>query len=135
MNQSHTKYELAEYAKRAPRTHYKELIERDGGFTVDLLGNRPLRGYIVSLSGYTSRIPLTLFEDNDVSEFATLHSPKLFKPLHYIGAWVEDGEVWLDVSEQLFSRDGAIQAGISRNQIAIWDVVNKCEIATGGSGD
>ena len=132
MNQPHTKYELAEYAKRAPRTNYKELIERDGGFTLDSHGNVPTDGYMVSLPGFTKRYPLETFSDYNAESYWATYGSKSFG--FFFGGWVEDGEVWLDVSQNIPTLSEAVRTAYEHNQIAIWDVVNKCEIVTGGTG-
>ena len=115
---------------------YKELIETEGGFSRDILGNWPLTGYIVSLPGYTRRIVLENFSDENVKDYAASYFYELTSPgSFFIGGWVENDEVWLDVSENIQSLVEAKLLGVERNQIAIWDVVNSCEIPTGGTGE
>ena len=59
---------------------------------------------------------------------------------HFLGGWYErnkDGTpkaLHLDISQQFKDKDQAIQAGRSRNQLAIWDVKKGEEIETGGTG-
>ena len=59
---------------------------------------------------------------------------------HYLGGWFERNEdgtpkaLHLDVSQHFPSKEKAVAAGRERNQLAIWDVKNKAEIDTGGTG-
>ena len=115
--------------------NYRELIERDGGFNLDPRTGfifEPLVGYMVSLEGHTHKVPSATFSNDDVTAYLEGITPP--ETDLYLGAWSNDGYVFLDVSEQFQDRDEAIQAGTNRNQIAIWDVVNKREIPTGGDG-
>jgi hypothetical protein len=116
-------------------TNYKELIDRDGGFTLDILGYRPLKGYVVSLPGYTRKIEVNSFSDEDIKDYAANYFYELTSGQNfYIGAWLENGEVWLDLSENVKDLTTALRLGKERNQIAIWDVVNGCELKCGGTG-
>jgi hypothetical protein len=54
---------------------------------------------------------------------------------NYIGAWVDLGKVYLDVSERMTSLDAAKQAGTDRNQIAIYNIKSGESINTGGTGE
>jgi hypothetical protein len=55
---------------------------------------------------------------------------------NYLGLWhnKDDGQVYLDVSENIMDEATAISRGESRDQISIWDVANFKEITTGGTG-
>lgn len=53
----------------------------------------------------------------------------------YLGTWLNGGKIYLDVSQNITSREEAIRIGRERNQKAIWDVVNQVEIETGGTGE
>lgn len=53
------------------------------------------------------------------------------------GAWVDGGNVYLDVSE-IFpaeERAAALAAGAARNQIAIYDLASGVDVPTGGTGE
>ena len=39
----------------------------------------------------------------------------------YLGVWVNDGKVYIDISERKLSLDKALQVGRERNQISIFD--------------
>lgn len=49
--------------------------------------------------------------------------------LYFLGTWVdEDARCHLDVSEQVYSKYQAIVLGLSRGELAIWDVAADREI-------
>jgi hypothetical protein len=64
------------------------------------------------------------------------HKDQLGGGKNYLGLWhnTADGKVYLDVSENIQSKERAISAGQKQDQISIWDVVNFAEIETGGTG-
>jgi len=55
---------------------------------------------------------------------------------NYLGLWhnQDDGQVYLDVSENIMDENEATSRGRDRDQISIWDVANFKEIQTGGTG-
>jgi hypothetical protein len=53
---------------------------------------------------------------------------------NYLGTWLNEGKVYLDVSENIMDRAEAIRLGQERNQLAIYDVVAGDSIDTGGTG-
>ena len=65
-----------------------------------------------------------------------LDAPAPFSRPRYLGVWISDGTVYLDVVEVFAreDRDEAIKVGVIRNQISIWDAGRGEEIATGGNG-
>jgi hypothetical protein len=56
---------------------------------------------------------------------------------NYLGLWhnKDDGQVYLDISENIQDRETARNLGAKRDQISIWDVTNFAEIETGGTGN
>lgn len=49
---------------------------------------------------------------------------------HYFGSWRDEntGKVYIDISECIYDLDEALALARSRNELAIWDVKNNCEI-------
>ncbi|MFA5626102.1 MAG: hypothetical protein WC965_01195 [Thiohalomonadaceae bacterium] len=95
-----------------------EAIRENGGFTVDLDGKElPKRGYFVSMPGRERVYALEDLTEDRLSLYtATVPHDKL------LGAWVDDGCVYLDASEHFTRKRDAIKAGRERGQKAIWDV-------------
>ena len=96
----------------------------DGGATVSTHGEvLPLTGFYVSDSD-GAVIALDAFSASDVDAFVTRRASDLRQPGAYLGAWVDSGKVYLDVSRHFYSRDVALQVGASNDQLAIWDIAN-----------
>lgn len=82
-------------------------------------------GYFVSAyarSATEKMIPVTEFTESDLGEFIGMYFAELVQPGFYIGAWVFEGNVYLDISEWIADKDDAIFAADFRDQIAIWDI-------------
>lgn len=101
-----------------------ETINRDGGITLSPVGSPiPTSGYIVSLPEWGEVLPLDKTTEDDIISFVnTVPEDKLF------GAWVDDGVLYLDVSEHFKDKKEAIKAGKKRAQKAIWDLNEGVEI-------
>lgn len=116
------------------------------GFTYSpSTGTVPSDGYIVSLPNYTYMIPATRFfagsPDQEfahriIKEYIRKNSPMLASSNIYIGGWHDTTSdlFFLDLSEIFYDLDKAIQAGIDRDQIAIFDLSTGTVIPTGGTG-
>ncbi len=46
----------------------------------------------------------------------------------YFGVWSNKGRVFFDISQNIVDKEIALLLGLGRKQIAIYDVVNKCDI-------
>ena len=113
-----------------------------GGLTVKILsGDEPASGYVVAIRGFNREVADKDFFDAKKGREILLSYLKEHREMltgdKWLGLWWDkaNGEVVLDVVENIQGRDEAIAAGKDRNQQAIWDVENGEEIATGGSGD
>lgn len=90
---------------------------------MNMAGQTPETGYMVSLAGSEHTVPLDDFDDGTVAEYVGLYGPLLTVGANtYLGAWVLGDLVYLDVSAQFFDRDEAIAAGQKAGQRAIYDV-------------
>lgn len=113
---------------------WNELVElaKTEGFSVQLVsGDVPTSGYMVALAGHEERIPVEAFTLDRLTRYVKAHADVLLEGDTYLGAWMSDGHVFLDVSECVVtSRADAIELGAARGQLAVWDVVNSAEINT-----
>lgn len=141
------------------RTDMANLAARvtEDGFSIHpITGQSPTTGFMVSLPPEYGRvIPLSDFtsergpqivadylmqvrqylNDNAVLGGTRLPEGDQTSELNiYAGAWVQDGQVFLDTSQQVDSRQDAVTLGKRRNQIAIYDVVAGQSIEVGGTG-
>jgi GNAT superfamily N-acetyltransferase len=71
-----------------------------------------------------------------LSSYMKRHKAEFNNTNNYLGLWhnTDDGQVYLDVSENIKDEGEAISRGRDRDQISIWDVANFKEIETGGTG-
>lgn len=120
-----------------------EIINRvkdEGGLTINMVdGSEPQTGYTFARGAkYGSVVDAQAFyKDEDVlAAYYIKHKADLTGGKYHLGLWHNDvdGQVYLDVSENIQDKERAIAQGRRNDQISIWDVVNKKEIATGGSG-
>ena len=108
----------------------KEIIKqgiKHGGFTKNeyLQDITEKKGYIISIEGYEKIYQMT----SDISEIEKdiidyINIIKNKKHL-YIGLWVDDDKIYLDISKHYKSKEKAVLNGINNKQIAIYDVANK----------
>lgn len=131
---------------KVPADKFRSVLEQvkaQGGLSVKVIdGSTPQKGYMVALGGNSGDIVSAKdFYDPEkgqkaVSDFLKKNKTNFANKRVYLGIWhnTDDGNVYLDVSENILDRATAISAGESRDQISIWDVVNLEEIGTGGSG-
>lgn len=96
----------------------------NGGFTID--GNfKPIQektGFMVSMYGYEKIYPLNgsyKALESDIIKYQAII--KNYKNL-YIGLWIDNGLIYLDISKHYSSKKRAIQAGIQNDQLAIYDI-------------
>jgi hypothetical protein len=71
-----------------------------------------------------------------LSSYMKQHKSEFKNSNNYLGLWhnQDDGQVYLDVSENIMDENEATSRGRDRDQISIWDVANFKEIQTGGTG-
>jgi hypothetical protein len=121
-----------------------EKVRANGGLSVNMLsGNEPTGGYMVAKGTNLGDIVSAddFYDETKItgilSDYFKKNKSELSGSDNYLGIWhnTEDGQVYLDVSQNILDRTEAIIAGQTRDQISIWDVVNFEEIGTGGTGD
>ena len=122
-----------------------ERVKANGGLSVKVVsGNEPTSGYMVAKgTTFGATVSASDFYDPNkgpkiLADYAKKHKSDLINGKYYLGLWhnTENGNVYLDVSENIQNRETAIHEGQpeQRNQISIWDVVRMEEIPTGGTG-
>jgi hypothetical protein len=98
------------------------------GFSIFENGDEPTSGYMVSIPGNKVAFRLNIDESmilyklKNTRRIATALSPAA------AGGWYHNGWYYLDVSLQVVSLDFALWLAKTWHQLAIWDVVNQCEI-------
>ena len=101
-------------------------ILSEGGVTYSLrYGKVSKKGY--AASPYKARelvIPVKEFGDNDVRNFTLDNGDLLSLHDHALGAWVEDGQVYLDVVQVVTSKAKATAICRANEQKAFFDLEN-----------
>jgi len=117
-------------------------VKANQGLTVKLLtGDEPVRGFVVAQREHTRIVKQEAFFDPEQGKAILVQYLKDKRDQltgeQFLGLWHDkkNGEVVLDVCDNILDRDEAIKAGRDRNQQSIWDVENFEEIDTGGTGD
>lgn len=107
-----------------------ELINSNGGFTIDLkIGIQPQSGFCVALKDFEQ---ITINNNNNLdkilSNYIVNHKPKLFNENYYLGCWVNDNKVYLDIVTIVKDLKLAVKLAKINKQIAIYDLDNQKEI-------
>lgn len=115
-----------------------------GGVTMKSTGlpNEPTKGYCVSehpeLGAVieNARGQKRKVLKKQIRAFVRSNSALLSQGESYLGLWLngDNGALYIDVASVKDDLEMAKQAGRDHDQIAIWDIENGVEIATGGSG-
>jgi len=87
----------------------------------------PNNGFMVALPGFELKVAegnLELF----IAEYVKQHAYLLSNPERWFGIWFDGTDYIFDVSELIEDKAEAIEAGILREQIAIWDNASNDEI-------
>lgn len=114
-----------------------------GGLSISMVdGHLPTKGYMVAKPPEFSHVV------DEADFFDPIKGPKILSAYmiknradlgkggkNYLGTWLNEGKIYLDVSQNIMSRSEATKLGTERNQKKIWDVVNQVEIDTGGTGE
>lgn len=114
---------------------------KHGGASIDIsTGMRAFDGYMVAkypekslwIKGDTTREE----KIEAVKKYLNDNMQQLSEKNMYFGTWYdsESGEISIDISEQCRTEKDAVKLGQERNEMAIWDTKQMCEISTGGTG-
>lgn len=98
------------------------------GFSFGLEGRIPEMGYMVSLPGAERIVDINEDLAHSIIQYMGNHLPILRDAKYFLGGWVHEGKLYLDVSENILDVRKAKIAGYQRKQLAIWDVVYSREI-------
>lgn len=96
----------------------------NGGLTIKPFQNeKPETGYMVALQGYELQVPVSEFFTGVVADYIGEHAQKLMaNPSLCLGTWINEGVVYLDLSENIASREKALELGRERHQLAIFNL-------------
>jgi hypothetical protein len=95
----------------------------NGGFTYNpLYGATPQHGYAVSLHGHGKIIDPGTFTDDKLLKYLQENGEQMKDPARYIGGWIDDGRLYLDVSIVLQDEKEARKTGRVNGQTSIFDM-------------
>lgn len=108
-------------------------IQETGGASYNIATGvlNPNTGWMVSTSGNEKKIkpPTDIVSFmNEVNQYLRSLSPNgtlridiLTNESLYLGFWIHEGELYMDISEWYEWFTEAVQVGVTNNQLAIWD--------------
>lgn len=99
-------------------------IFNNDGISINLGGQSPTSGFMYSVQNCELQIGLANITDELVAQFIAENEHILTQNGMYLGAWVNDGVVYLDVSRNVNTYFEAVHQGMNNRQLAIYDVVN-----------
>jgi hypothetical protein len=111
--------------------NYRNLINTNGGFSLNANNEQPTSGYMVSLEGTERTIPsYPRYKEVIVNEFCADYRVRMgdMPEFMYFGAWLDDNTLYLDTSVNIENLDEAMKLGRDNNQLAIYDVKNQTSI-------
>jgi hypothetical protein len=99
-------------------------IIENGGATYNLAnGGTVDKGYMVSKKGFEMKFQPKVDVTQAVCQFIKEFGFELYEVENFIGAWIDEGVLYLDVSNNFAKRSDAIREGYKNEQLAIFDVV------------
>ena len=104
----------------------KDMILKNGGATLDsnLKPIQAQKGYMVSMQGHELVTTIEGLNDTLLENYT-----RLAKKLNgYVGMWLDDDKVYLDISQHHTSKNKALEVGKANKQLAIYDLENDEEI-------
>jgi len=107
----------------------------EGGASVNLKGKPPKDGFMVS--PYKDREAVKPFKRDRAEmvkafkDYQAQNKDFIAQKNHYMGAWKNKGNVYLDISVNVRDRAEAMSMAKDNRQLAIWDVKNKQEVTVG----
>ena len=106
---------------------FKQTIENQG-CSMNMKSLIPDSGYMVSLKGMELKINVIDFSPEHVDHFIRKNLSCLFNKSCYIGTWINNDLVYLDISLNIKDKNQALEYAKANGQICIWDVEKKVEI-------
>lgn len=96
---------------------------KNGGSSTSLL-NKSANGFMVSVKD-CAIIPVNDFNVKALKKVITKNIELLSNPSNFLGTWIDNGNVYIDISESINDRETAIKLGKERHQLGIYDISNQ----------
>ena len=100
-----------------------QLLKDNSGVSYNMVTKEynPNKGYFVSLPNLETKVSLQSLSVDDIATFINRHRTLLQDKTKFIGGWVDNEVVYLDISEQIFDKREALERGYKHNQLAIYN--------------
>jgi hypothetical protein len=103
--------------------------QADGGCTFSLFGGySPETGYVCSILKEQHTMPAKHFSAYAVAQFIKQHAEKFAQPEYFLGSWINDGQIYLDVCFVTDNLYECLETAKVNGQLAIFDLDNMREI-------
>lgn len=102
-----------------------DTILKEGGISYSLRYGEINKGYAVSLDGFEEKTPIEEFDNVVLQNYVLDKSKELADADNFVGGWIQDGNVVLDVSTAFTSKTKALAFAKANKQQAIFDLENK----------
>jgi hypothetical protein len=101
-------------------------IIENGGATYNLAnGGTVSDGYMVSKKGFEMKFEPEVDVTKAVCQFIKEYGFELYEPENFMGAWIDKGILYFDISNNYKKRSDAIREGYKNEQLAIYDVITQ----------
>lgn len=104
-------------------------------YNINTGDHNPDKGYMVSIKGYEETAPSGCDLIAFGRSYFLRHAEQLADPNYYMGCWVNAGRFVFDISENVQTKEIAIELGSMNNQQAIWDCASGSEYRLLREGD
>ena len=106
-----------------------QLLKDNSGVSYNMVTKEynPNKGFFVSLPNLETKVDLKSLKVNDIATFINKYRTLLQDKTKFIGGWIDNNIVYLDISEQIENKREALERGYKHNQLAIYDA-NKGEV-------
>ena len=105
---------------------------KDGGSTMNVVtGDVPTSGYVVSIAGnehtyklFGNEVVKEILVSGAVDLYVKEKVVELSHPENYLGSWIDDGMLYLDISRVYESEHDALREAVANGQKAYYDLDN-----------
>ena len=104
-------------------------------YNINTGDHNPDQGFMVSIKGYEETAPSGCDLIAFGRSYFLRHAEQLADPNYYMGCWVNAGRFVFDISENIQTKEIAIELGNMNNQQIIWDCASGSEYRLMREGD
>ena len=100
-----------------------QLLKNNSGVSYNMITKEynPNKGFFVSLPNLETKVSLQSLSVDDIVTFINKHRSLLQDKTKFVGGWIDNNIVYLDISEQIENKREALERGYKHNQLAIYD--------------